>query len=137
MSLNSSIMNGSSLLFDSRGSGNRFSVESSNPTPKVYLDSKKIAFIVNPKANNGKCGQIFKEEIIPILSKQKEKIVEITYTKCKRDGMRLAEKLMDLQHEIIICVGGDGTFYEVLNGVMNHELKNNCILGLLPLGKIF
>eukprot|EP01080_Neovahlkampfia_damariscottae_P000800 gene800-9050_t len=126
------VREGSSMLFEN-SSGTSLS-ESTNPSPIRFLEAKKLGFIVNPKANKGKCGQIFKEEIIPLVTKHKEKIVEIVYTKCKYDGIRLAQKLLDSNHDIIVSVGGDGTFYEILNGAMTHEQKSQCIFGLLPLG---
>jgi diacylglycerol kinase family enzyme len=113
---------------------NRNSFDSTNPTPSQVINATKFGFVVNPLANGGKCGQIFKDEIINILSKQKEKSIQIIYTKCQGDGVRVAQKLLDMGNEIIISVGGDGTLYEVLNGVMNHDFKNKCIIGSIPLG---
>jgi len=48
-------------------------------------------------------------------------------------GMALAQKAAEKDHDLIIAYGGDGTLCQVINGVMNVK-DQQCTVGLIPGG---
>lgn len=89
---------------------------------------KKYLFIINPIAGKGKT-----LELIPRIKKSfdKDKInYDIKITDEKGHGEKIAEEAIDKGFTHIISVGGDGTAYEVVNGIRNGKI----VLGILPAG---
>ena len=89
---------------------------------------KKI-FIVNPKSGDGKAVEIA-NEIKNLLEKDNEEY-EMYYTSHPREATDIAMSFNDLDNpKVIYSVGGDGTFFEVVNGIVN----SNNLLGIIPAG---
>lgn len=89
---------------------------------------KKI-FIINPTSGNGKSLKI-SEEIKNLLDVNKEKY-EMYYTSAPREAIDIASNFNNPNEQYIIySVGGDGTLFEVVNGISN----SNNILGIIPTG---
>ena len=48
------------------------------------------------------------------------------------DATRLTRRALEQGAELIVCVGGDGTFNEVINGLMRetgfHEIQQRCFI---------
>ncbi|WP_432662087.1 diacylglycerol kinase family lipid kinase [Wukongibacter baidiensis] len=89
---------------------------------------KKYLFIVNPVAGKGRT-----LELIPKIKESfdREKIdYEISITEKKGEAEKLAEEGIQRGFNYIISVGGDGTTYEVVNGIRDKKV----ILGILPAG---
>jgi len=86
----------------------------------------KYLFIVNPTAGKGKALKL----IPKIESFFKENDYKITITQRIGHGEEIARNALDNGFTHIISVGGDGTVFEVLNGVKEKGL----ILGILPAG---
>lgn len=86
-----------------------------------------IGIISNPKTNKGKSVERMKH----ILSLLDEKGVEYDYreTTCHGDATSIARELSE-SCEIVIAAGGDGTVFEVVNGVIGKDVK----LFILPFG---
>ncbi|HJV31007.1 MAG TPA: diacylglycerol kinase family protein [Bacillales bacterium] len=92
---------------------------------------RKISFIINPKAKNGYCMEIWK--LI------ERRLVEsgfqymAFFTEYPGHAQKISAQIaaMTQEEEVIIAVGGDGTLHEVMNGVMNNK---NMILGFIPGG---
>lgn len=89
---------------------------------------RRYLFIVNPVAGKGRA----LEQIPKIKEKfDKERIdYEIKVTKEKGEGEKLAREGIENGFNHIIAVGGDGTAYEVVNGIRNEKV----VLGILPAG---
>lgn len=86
----------------------------------------KASLIINPVAGNGAFRSIKRIEGI-----LKERVTLTTYiTEKKGDASSFAENIMDA--ELILVAGGDGTFNEVINGLMNVD--KDIPLAFLPLG---
>ncbi|MBQ7136492.1 MAG: diacylglycerol kinase family lipid kinase [Bacilli bacterium] len=89
----------------------------------------KKVFIVNPASGNGKAGEIAKE-IKGILDNSGEEY-EMHYTNAPREAIDIAMKYNKKKERYLIySVGGDGTLFEVVNGI--HDSNN--VLGIIPAG---
>ena len=77
-----------------------------------------IGIIANPKTNKGRSV----ERVRHVLSLLDEKGVEYEYreTACRGDASRLAKELAETC-DTIATAGGDGTFFEALNGVLDSD----------------
>jgi YegS/Rv2252/BmrU family lipid kinase len=89
---------------------------------------KKYLFIVNPVAGKGKT-----LELVPKIKESfdKDKIdYDIKITEKRGQGETIAREAAQQGYTHIISVGGDGTAYEVINGIGS----GNVVLGILPAG---
>ncbi len=90
---------------------------------------KKTLLIVNPLAGR-KMSSVQVNEIVEIL-KQGGHDCSIYFTKFKNHATRIVRKNID-NFDLIICCGGDGTFHEVINGVL--QSKKQVPIGYIPTG---
>ena len=58
---------------------------------------------------------------------------QVVFSQFPGHAEELARAASCEQRRLVIAVGGDGTFHEVLNGLLSHE-GNTTELGILPLG---
>ena len=62
---------------------------------------------------------------------------EITLTEMPKHGIKLAQQAVKEGYNPIIAAGGDGTFNEVLNGIVTENGNDGSIIfGVLPLGSV-
>lgn len=98
------------------------------------MESKKITFIVNPNSSNGATGRQWPR----IRAKARERLGQFKtlITIGRGDATLLARRAILSGAEIIVCVGGDGTFNEIINGVVNEEglIEQGVLLGFIPRG---
>ncbi|WP_160724042.1 diacylglycerol/lipid kinase family protein [Bacillus sp. USDA818B3_A] len=92
---------------------------------------KQVYFIINPKARNGYCLNIWMkvEEVLV-----REGIYYLTFfTEFSGHAKKLAQQIAEQneQEKLIVAVGGDGTIHEVLNGIAGYQ---NITLGFIPGG---
>jgi YegS/Rv2252/BmrU family lipid kinase len=61
---------------------------------------------------------------------------EVQFTKASLDAIRLIEQGIRSGYRKIIVIGGDGTFNEVANGILNQSMvpSTDISLGLIPVG---
>ena len=83
------------------------------------MASRKIAFIVNPCAAGGSAGRTW--PTIKALARDKLGPFSAYFTTGPGDGIRLTRQALSDGAEVIVCVGGDGTLNEVVNGLMNEK----------------
>lgn len=89
----------------------------------------KKVFIVNPTSGNGNSIKIAKE-IKDLLDKENEDY-EMYYTSAPKEATDIAMNFSNTKEPMIIySVGGDGTLFEVINGISN----SNNLLGIVPSG---
>lgn len=89
----------------------------------------KKVFIVNPTSGNGKSKEIA-DEIKNMLDSDGD-AYEMYYTNAPREAIDIAMKFNKKKEQhLIYSVGGDGTLFEVVNGIYN----SNNILGIIPTG---
>lgn len=89
--------------------------------------------IVNPVAGNGKTAQKW-HEIEEELNLQKLDY-KVVFSEYKSHEGVLVQSAVEEGYTHIICVGGDGTLHNVVNGLMTStENIKNVKLGIIPLG---
>ncbi|MBR2461350.1 MAG: diacylglycerol kinase family lipid kinase [Clostridia bacterium] len=89
---------------------------------------KKMLLIINPKSGIKKSTQIF-ENVKDIMS-ENEWELETVYTEYRGHATELATAAVG--YDRIVCMGGDGTFNEVANGIMLNPVGFE--LGYIPAG---
>ena len=94
----------------------------------------KTAFIVNPHAGNGSTGSTW--PFIDSLAKDRLGLFETYMTQRPGDAIIFAKNAVAEKTRLLVCVGGDGTLNEVVNGVMMNEesIRSNVTLGFIPNG---
>ena len=90
---------------------------------------KKALVIINPKAGRGKLARELAE--IDNILYQGGYEADIYFTKCRKDATAKVEKDAGM-YDIVVCGGGDGTYNEVITGLLNSEL--NIPVGYIPSG---
>lgn len=86
--------------------------------------------IANPAAGGGKCGKLLADaerRLINIGMK-----ADVVRTSGPGHAMQIAAEATD--RSTILVAGGDGTFFEVVNGVMSRPADQRPALGTIPLG---
>lgn len=91
--------------------------------------AKRVLMVVNPCAGQKRAKQHLAD--ILCLFREYEYITTVMMTRKQGDAIEIVKQYGD-QAELIVCVGGDGTFNEVINGVLEANLK--VPLGYIPAG---
>lgn len=94
------------------------------------MAEKRIAIIVNPKAASGKAIKRLPEISAVASSVTPEYLLHVTSS--IEDARLRSRAFADSGIERIVAVGGDGTFNEVANGIL--ESDNRAALGIVPAG---
>jgi len=94
----------------------------------------RIAFIVNPHAGNGSTGS--KWPMIEALARDRLGPFETYMTRGPGDAVLRVKNALAEKVRLLVCVGGDGTLNEVVNGMMMHEasVRSDLALGFIPNG---
>ena len=95
--------------------------------------SKRCFFVVNPHSANGKTGKWW-PTILPVLS---QAILEFdwAYTEAPDSAPELVRRAIAAGFQTIVAVGGDGTAYEVANGMIQDDrLADGLTLAIWPRG---
>ena len=94
----------------------------------------RIAFIVNPHAGNGSTGS--KWPMIEALARDRLGPFETYMTRGPGDAVLRVKNALAQKVRLLVCVGGDGTLNEVVNGMMMHEasVRSDLALGFIPNG---
>jgi len=101
---------------------------------EANVDFGKTVFVVNPHAGNGMTGKEW-----PRISATARDLLgpfESCLTAGPGDATRMTRDNLLTGADRIICVGGDGTLNEVINGFFDEKgpLRRDAILGFLPNG---
>lgn len=93
-----------------------------------------IAFIVNPHAGHGSTGA--KWPMIEALARDRIGNFTSYITTCAGDARRFTRDAIASGTTLIVCVGGDGTLNEVVNGIMTQDAPegSDVLLGFVPNG---
>ncbi len=98
------------------------------------LKSRKIVFVVNPHAGNGKTGREW-----PRISQMAGEILgsfETRLTAKQDNATDLTRQCLRDGADVVVCVGGDGTLNEVVNGFFENDMliRKEAVLGFIPNG---
>jgi YegS/Rv2252/BmrU family lipid kinase len=93
-----------------------------------------IAFIVNPKAGKGLSSWAWND--FKVIARERLGHFLFNLTTGVGDAKRLTEGAIKKGATLIVCVGGDGTLNEVINGIMEQDIavRNKIVLGYVPMG---
>lgn len=89
----------------------------------------RMLLIVNPAAGMG-CGKTIKDEIARMYERYHWQCT-LCCTEGEGDGARFARERAS-GHDLVVCVGGDGTLSETLNGLL--QVENAPPLCYVPMG---
>ena len=92
----------------------------------------KVCLIINPNSGKKKGLKIF-ELIKPVLDKNK---INYELIKTKRSGhaISISNKLKIEDYDGLIMIGGDGTFHEIVSGLMSRKDQKKIPIGVIPGG---
>lgn len=90
---------------------------------------KKLLFIINPKAGQKK-KENFADDAVEVFKEAGFK-VGVKYTKKRADGTEIAKEYGN-KVDLVVCMGGDGTLNEVMQGLTESGAKTP--LGYIPAG---
>jgi diacylglycerol kinase (ATP) len=94
---------------------------------------KRFFAIVNPAAGGGRCGALAAAALERV--RQTGMDIEVAQTSRPGDGLALARRAYAQGFRNFLAVGGDGTSYEIVNGIFPEALtQGRPALGFLPLG---
>lgn len=98
------------------------------------MNTTEPYFIVNPHAAHGKVGKQW-PRIIHYLRKQGI-AVSGDVTKCRWDAYHLAREAVKNGAQLIVSVGGEGTFNEIINGILSCTTQTKFLpeLAMMPIG---
>src|SRR4029077_17394903 len=89
--------------------------------------------IVNPAAGGGRCGRLAPAALERLRAGGLE--LEVRQTTRRGDATVLARDAYSAGHRNFIGVGGDGTSFEIVNGIFSAAAsEGRATLGFLPLG---
>ena len=91
--------------------------------------NKDLLFIINPVAGRGKAAQS-KDKIREVFARAGWNVT-VYLTTAAGDAERVAAAEGD-KYGIVVCSGGDGTFHEMLSGIL--RLDNRPTIGYIPAG---
>ena len=95
----------------------------------------KWSIIINPTAGSGKAKKQWHQKIVPLLQ-EKNISYQARFTESEGHASRIAEESIAAGSRHIVAVGGDGTFHEVVNGILHQKIvpSTDITLALIPLG---
>jgi diacylglycerol kinase (ATP) len=98
------------------------------------VTSKKIVFIVNPNAAMGSTLREWPQ--MEKMAKDRLGIFQTFLTTGPGDATMLTRTALQKGAELVVCVGGDGTLNEVVNGFMgkNGPIQPEAMVGFIPRG---
>jgi len=97
------------------------------------MKDRRMLAIVNRAAGGGKCGKLAHKALEQLRAAGLQ--VDAVDTAAPGDATRLAREGYSQGYRQFIAVGGDGTAYEIINGLFPHAANRERVaLGFLPLG---
>lgn len=98
-----------------------------------YNKKRRILFIINPVAGNGKTIEILPQIKTKFQGCTNEVEYKVVISKCEGDITLLAKKYYEEGYREFIAVGGDGTLSELING-FSFPLLDIPAIGIIPMG---
>lgn len=92
----------------------------------------KLLIIFNPNAGSGRS-----QKYLPLIENHLEQHqidFELLTTSYSGHAKALIEAVDLSQYSGVVAAGGDGTLFELVNGLMQHEAADRIALGVIPVG---
>ncbi len=99
----------------------------------VNPNASRAMFVVNPIARGGAVAKISGE-----LHKTLGELgldFDLKFTEYHEHGIEIARDAAEKGYGMVVAVGGDGTVYEVVNGLMSVDRDRRPKLGVVPVGR--
>lgn len=100
-------------------------------------DTRKVLVMLNPKSGSGKARETFQQRVAPIFV-EAEIAYDLHVTKCANYAREFVRTRDVFAWRYIVVVGGDGIFFEVLNGLFERpdweRAVDELALGIIPCG---
>jgi len=108
-----------------------------SPADSAPTPASGYLAIVNPAAGSGRCGRLAKAALQKLRGAGVE--LEVVETAAAGEATRLARKAYAQGQRLFLAVGGDGTAFEIINGLFPEAAgaarpEDRPVLGFLPLG---
>ncbi len=98
----------------------------------VLISDMKLCLIVNPNA--GKKRGLRAVQDVSVVFKEQNVDFDILISEVPGDSIKLASSLNLSEYNGIIAVGGDGTLFEVINGLFENKVNLEIPIGQIPVG---
>jgi len=97
-------------------------------------DSKKWFVIINPTSGNGSSKTLWPKIEALLLTYQFN--FEYAFTEHEKHSIDLIQQTVNQGYKDFICVGGDGTLHNIVNGIMlqNTVTSSSINIGVIPIG---
>ena len=97
-------------------------------------NSKKWFVIINPTSGNGKAKTLWTK--IQQILKSNDFNFEFEFTKSGEHNIIVVHSAINQGFKNIICVGGDGTIHNTINGIMSQKTADSSSIsvGIIPVG---
>lgn len=103
----------------------------------VPKDMRKVLILLNPKSGSGKARETFQKYVAPVFT-EAEVPYELQVTKYANFAREFARRCTVDEWRSIVVVGGDGIYYEVINGLFERADWEHAIqaipIGIIPCG---
>lgn len=80
---------------------------------------KRFLIIINPKSGPGHAEKLVDAGVIPLLQLSGS-TVEKRVTEAPKHATSIVREIQPKKYDCILCAGGDGTFHEILQGVLDR-----------------
>ena len=103
----------------------------------MMKDNRKVLVLLNPKSGSGKARETFQKRVAPIFV-EAEIAYDLYVTKYANYAREFVRNKDIYNWKYIVVVGGDGIFYEVINGLFERMDWDKVIeqigMGIIPCG---
>ena len=96
-------------------------------------NANRAMLVINPVAGTGRALDIWEDlqETLHELGMD----FDYQFTEYKRHAVEIAREAADKRYKAVVAVGGDGTVYEVTNGLMAVARESRPRMGVIPCGR--
>lgn len=102
-----------------------------------FKDTRKVLILLNPKSGSGKARETFQQRVAPIFV-EAEIPFDLQVTKHANYAREFVRNKDVFMWRYIVVVGGDGIYYEVVNGLFERPDWDRAIdeigIGIIPCG---
>lgn len=113
------------------------STSSSPFLPYIPKEMRKVLVLLNPKSGSGKARETFQKYVVPVFV-EAEIPYEVQVTKHSNYAREFARSRDLYAWRSIVVVGGDGIYYEVINGLFERpdweKALKSIPIGIIPCG---